>query len=134
TEGGLTNGQPDPKSSTITVSFTIDAINDAPIFLKGADAAADDEDPATHGPALQTIVAGWATGMVAGPATATDETGQQLGFTITLDPADEALFAARPAVDAVTGDLTFTVAPNAHGTVHVSVALADNGGTDGGGI
>ena len=43
------------------------------------------------------------------------------------------LFAVQPAVDP-TGKLTFTPAPNAHGTAHVGVVLMDDGGTANGGV
>jgi hypothetical protein len=40
----------------------------------------------------------------------------------------------KPAVDAATGDLTYTIARNANGTAHVSVALRYDGGTANGGV
>jgi hypothetical protein len=57
-----------------------------------------------------------------------------LHFTVTpVTPGangDAALFtgSGQPAV-AADGTLTFTPAPNAHGTAHFSVVLIDNGGT-----
>jgi autotransporter-associated beta strand protein/VCBS repeat-containing protein len=131
-DNGTTNGQPDPKVSTATVSFTIDPVNDAPVFVKGGNQAATDENPATHGPALPIVVHGWATNMAPGPTTATDEMGQHLTFTVTTN--NDGLFAVKPAVDAATGDLTFRVKPNADGTAHISVVLKDDGGTANGGV
>jgi len=137
-DNGTTNGQPDPKVSTATVSFTIDAVNDAPVFVKGGDQAASDENSATHGPALSVVVPGWATPtqIAAGPATATDEVGQALHFEVSLSQADMRLFTGtgQPAIDPTTGDLTFRVAPNADGTAHVRVVLQDDGGTAHGGV
>ena len=97
---------------------------DMATFLKGADQAATDENPATHGPALPIVVSGWATNMAQGPATATDEAGQQLSFVVTNND-NVVLFtpAGQPAIDP-TGKLTFTPAPNAHGTAQITVNCA----------
>jgi hypothetical protein len=105
------------------------AINTQPNFTKGPDEAATDENAATHGLALPIVVPGWATSII--PGLGADEADQQLLFKVTTD--NDALFAARPAINAVTGDLTFTPAPNVDGTAHISVVLMDNGGTANGG-
>jgi autotransporter-associated beta strand protein len=131
-DDGTTNGQPDPKLSTGTVSFTIDAVNDAPFFVNGGNQTASDEDPVTRGPAAETVVSGWATSIAAGPTSAIDEAGQALSFTVATD--NDGLFAVKPAVDPATGDLMYTIAPNANGTAHVSVVLSDDGGTANGGV
>src|SRR4029079_15714564 len=75
-------------------------------------------------------VAGWATALVKGPA---DESGQVLTFVVTNN-TNAALFSAGPAVNGTNGNLTFTPAPNAHGTVTITLRLDDNGGTLNGGI
>src|SRR5262249_27466851 len=132
-DNGTTNGQPDPKVSTATVSFTIGAVNDAPILeLAPGLISATDEDPNTHGPAPQTTVPGFLHKANPGPPTATDETGQQLTLTVTSD--NDGLFADKPTINLATGDLTFRVAPNANGTAHLSFVLKDNGGTANGGV
>jgi VCBS repeat-containing protein len=134
-DNGTTNGQPDPKTSTATVSFTIDAVNDAPILelnLNLTPIGASDENPATHGPALPTTVPGFVVSATPGPPTATDEASQHLSFVVTSD--NGALFAQQPAIDPTTGNLIFRVAPNANGTAHVSVTLKDDGGTAHGGV
>ena len=96
------------------------ARNQAPHFLAGPDQSVTDES----GP--QTIPH-WATAISAGPS---EELGQTLEFIVTA--SDESLFAVQPAVDAA-GQLTFTPAPNSHGTAIVTVVLKDNGGTADGG-
>lgn len=93
--------------------ITIDPLNDAPVFTKGADQT-DNEDP---GP--QTI-AGWATGISDGDP----ESVQTLTFNVTND--NNGLFSVQPAISAA-GILTYTPAANANGTANVTVILSDNG-------
>ncbi len=115
-DGGTINGGSDesaPQTFTITVTF----VNDAPTFTKGADQTVDEDA------GLQTV-AGWATAMDAGSPT---ESGQTLTFNASNDNAT--LFASQPAIDAVTGDLTYTPADDAHGSATVTVTLSDDGGT-----
>jgi hypothetical protein len=100
------------------------AVNIPPSFdhLAG-DYTASDEDPATHGPALEQVVSGWATNIAVGPA---HESNQKLVFIVHTDNPD--LFAVPPGVDAETGVLSYTPAPNKHGMAHVTVVLQDDGG------
>jgi hypothetical protein len=121
-DNGQTNGADDFKTSTAVASFTIDAVNDAPSFIKGANQSV------TFG--LHSVP-GWATAIVAGPPTATDETGQQLSFNVDNDNND--LFAVQPTIDP-SGKLTFAAQFNVAGTAHVTVVLMDNGGTAHGGV
>ena len=114
--GGGTNASP-----TQQFTITVTPVNDAPTFVKGADVAA----PEDAGP---QIVAGWATGIAAGPA---DEGSQALTFVVTGNTAPT-LFATPPAVDAA-GSLTFRPAFNQSGTATISIVLRDNGGVAGGG-
>lgn len=59
---------------------------------------------------------------------------QTLTLTTTVPAADNALFLVKPAIDKVTGNLTYTPAANAVGTTTVTVTLKDNGGTANGGV
>src|SRR5207249_1607710 len=52
--------------------------------------------------------------------------------TFTVDNDSHGLFAVQPDVSS-SGTLTFTPAPNAHGTAIVTVQAKDNGGTANGG-
>lgn len=72
----------------------------------------------------------WATAISAGPA---NEAGQVLTFNITGN-TNALLFSAGPAVDAITGNLTYTPATGANGSATITVTLQDNGGTANGGI
>jgi hypothetical protein len=98
-------------------------VNDAPSFdaLEG-NWTAYDENPVTHGPAVQQIMASWAKNVSAGPA---NEAGQALNFIVSNDNHD--LFAVQPAVG-LDGSLTYTPLPNVHGTANVTVELQDAGG------
>jgi len=109
-------------SSPATVTITVNPVNDAPSFTKGANQTASAGTPA------QTV-AGWATKISAGPA---DEAGQAVSFTVTND--DNGSFVQQPAVDAA-GTLTYqpAVVVLLPTTVTVTVTATDNGGTTNGG-
>jgi len=107
-------------SDSETFTLTVNAVNDAPSFTKGADQTI----LWNSGP--QTVP-GWATGISAGPA---DESGQNLNFIVSND--NNALFSSPPTADP-SGNLTYTTAPNASGVVTVTVSLHDDGGTNNGG-
>jgi hypothetical protein len=110
-------------NNTCSQSFlvTVNAVNDAPSFVKGANQAVFENAGA------QTV-SSWATGISAGPP---DESGQALDFIVTND--NNALFSTQPAVDAA-GALTFTPATDAFGSATVTVQLHDNGGTANSGV
>jgi len=108
-------------SNTATVSITVNPVNDAPSFTKGADETVDEDAGA------QTVN-GWATSISTGPA---NESGQTVWFVVTND--NNALFSAQPAI-AANGDLTYTPAANANGSATVTVVMHDNGGVANGGV
>ncbi len=131
TMGLATNGH---GSSTITVGvsdgtytttrsfvLTVVPVNDAPSFEKGADVVAWDNGG-------RVTVAGWATGISAGPGY---ESGQGLEFLVNT--TNGGLFAAAPAV-ASNGTLTFTPAEGPGGIATVTVRLRDTGGVADGGV
>jgi hypothetical protein len=119
--GGTANSGVDT-SAAQTFTISIIAVNDAPSFTKGADETVL-EDSGSH------LVTGWATNILAGPA---NESSQVLDFQIAT--TNNALFTTPPAVDPATGNLTYTLAPNANGVATVTVRLHDNGGTANGGV
>ena len=110
-------------SSTHLVNITVDAVNDAPSFALPAS-----PNQTVFEDAGAQSLAGFATGISAGPA---NETGQMLTFHVSNN--NNALFSAQPALDPTTGDLTFTPAADANGSATVSVYLMDDGGTANGG-
>ena len=108
-------------TSSSTVTITVNPVNDAPSFVKGADeTVSEDAGPQT--------VPGWATQISAGG----NEDGQTVNVTVTNDNA--ALFSVQPDIDPVSGNLVYTPAANAHGTATVTVTLRDDGGTANGGV
>jgi hypothetical protein len=72
-------------------------------------------------------VPSWATAVSAGPSS---ESSQTVTFTVSTD--NTSLFSAAPAVSS-NGTLSYTSAPDANGTAHVTVSAADDGGTADGG-
>ena len=112
----------DYAASTATLTLTINAVNDAPSFTRGTDQSVAEDA------GLQTV-AGWASGMNLGPA---NESGQTGNFVVSSD--NTTLFPTPPAIDAVTGDLTFTPAANVFGSATITVRLQDDGGTANGGV
>ncbi|WP_051221700.1 HD domain-containing phosphohydrolase [Conexibacter woesei] len=90
--------------------------NHAPTFTAGADrTVAEDSGP--------SATPGWATAIDAGPF----EGGQAIDFVVDND--NNALFATQPAITPA-GTLTFTPAPDEHGTARVTVRAHDDGGGD----
>jgi hypothetical protein len=112
--GGTANGGQDT-SAPQTFTITVNSVNDAPSFTKGAD------QTATAGSGAKTVT-NWVTNISAGPA---DESAQAVNFIVSNN--NNSLFSAQPAVSA-TGTLTFTPAASGSGTATVSVAIHDNGG------
>ena len=110
--------------SQATASISVEAVNDAPSFTKGAD-----QNVALN-PGAQTVN-NWATNIASGPATATDESVQTRTFIVTND--NNALFSVQPAISP-SGALTYTPAANQSGGAIVSVKVQDNGGTDRAGV
>ncbi len=109
--------------NTVTRSFvvTVNPVNDAPMFTKGADPTVVQDSGAKSVP-------GWAKGINAG---APNESAQILTFVVTND--NNALFTAQPAVTR-TGTLTYTPSPGVVGSATAQIVLKDNGGTANGGI
>ena len=101
--------------------LTVNPVDDVPSFTEGAN------QTVASNAGAQTV-AGWATGLSAGPA---NESGQALNFIVTNN--NNALFSAQPAVSP-TGTLTYTPAAAASGTATVSVRIHDDGTTANGGI
>ncbi|MCB1053249.1 MAG: tandem-95 repeat protein, partial [Acidobacteria bacterium] len=121
-DGGTANGGVDT-SSTATFAIQIDPVNDAPSFTSGGNVM-------FTGASVPQTISGWATNLSPGPA---DESGQVLTFVVTGN-TNSGLFAAGPAVDGASGDLTFTPAMSASGTATITLHLMDDGGTANGGV
>ncbi len=106
------------------VELTLNSINDAPQFTVPVNTVSLLED------AGAITINGFATGIAAGPASATDElTGpnaQTVSFTLTSQGSTTGLFTVSPTL-ASDGTLKFTAAPDAFGTAVYVVTLVDSG-------
>lgn len=107
-----------------TVTLQVTAVNDAPSFTKGLDQTVTEDAGAQS-------VAGWATGISAGPG----ESLQQQTVSFLLSNDNSGLFTAtgQPTVSPA-GTLSYTSAPNAFGTATVTVRIKDDGGVANGGV
>ncbi len=114
--GGLNSSAPQ------VFSITVNAVNDAPSFVVGANQTVFDNAP------LQSVP-GWAIGILAGPA---NEAGQLVTFQVTGN-SNTALFAQQPAI-ASNGTLTYRPALGMSGIATITVLAQDNGGTANGGV
>jgi gliding motility-associated-like protein len=101
-------------STNQTFIITVNAVNDAPVFTKGVDQSVNEDAGA------QTV-SGWAASIADGDP----ELVQTLTFSVSND--NNTLFSVQPAIDASTGELTYTPSLNANGTATVTVSLSDNG-------
>lgn len=118
--GGTANGGVD-ESATQQFTITVNAVNDAPSFTKGANVSVAED--------LGAYNAAFATAISKGPA---NESSQTLTFDVSND--NNSLFATQPSIDPVTGNLSFVTAANQFGSATVTVVLRDNGGTANGGV
>jgi len=109
------------KSASQSFSITVGFVNQPPSFVPGANQSV------LEGVGAQTAPA-WATAISVGPP---NESSQHGTFLITND--NNALFMVQPAVDPISGDLTYTPAPTAFGVANVAIFLQDDGGTANGG-
>jgi len=94
--GGTANGGVDQTTKTLTI--TVDAVNDAPSFTKGANQTVLEDAGAQSVP-------NWATAISAGPA---DESAQQLDF-IVLNPSAMPLLARKTAQAGSLDELLFAL-------------------------
>ncbi len=123
-DGGTANGGVDT-SATVMFAINIGGVNDAPTFTPGAAAVNVDEDSPAQSLA-------WASAISPGPA---NEAGQTVNFILTQSSIESTLsFTAAPSISNTTGNLEFTAAANAYGTVDFTVTLMDDGGTANGGV
>ena len=100
----------------------VTAINDAPSFVLTNSQIVSQENSGS------VVVHGFASNIAYGPATATDEAAQILEFSIAVtDTTGSLSFTAFPAIDPVTGDLTFTASADTYGIATFEVILGDNG-------
>jgi CSLREA domain-containing protein len=119
-DGGTANGGVDT-SAFQTLRITVNAVNDAPSFTKGANQTVNNNAGAQSVP-------NWATNISVGPS---NETGQILTFLVT--PDNPSIFSSGPAISS-TGTLTYTPSTSGGGTATITVIAQDNGGTANSGV
>ena len=117
--GGTANPGDDDTSGTQQFHITIDSINHAPSFTKGADQV----DPEDAGPQSGS----WASAISQGAG----DSGQTLTFVIDSN-SNVGLFSSPPTVSP-TGTLAYTAKANTSGTATIALHLEDDGGTANGG-
>lgn len=109
--------------NSYTMTFNVAAVNDAPVFTITENPPAVNEDTGAQ------TVEGFVTSIDDGD----NEVTQVLNFTLTVPDHPTLSFSTLPQINANTGDLTYTPAPDAYGSVTITVLLRDNGGTANGG-
>lgn len=105
----------DSRTNYKSFVLTVNPVNDAPAFVKGANQAV----PQNAG---SQSVLGWASNISEGP----QEQAQTVNF-LTSSP-QAYLFSSPPTIDS-DGTLTYTPTREARGVATVIVQLSDNGGT-----
>lgn len=118
---------PAAQTDTDVISITVNPINDRPTF-----------DPLVTPPAIQEhladlgiVLPGFITGQVAGPANETPP--QTIAAELTVLSVTGAwtttnFFAVAPAINVLTGDLSFQTGQDVNGTATIQVVLRDSDG------
>ncbi len=125
-DDGQTDDVDDFQDTTDTFTISIGAINDPPNVEVGEPISVD-EDPV---PAAQVIsLAGWTA---SAPDDGDPEVGvdQELSYTIAgpiVDGTNPVTFAVAPAIDLTSGEITFTVDDDDHGSFTIPVTVTDTG-------
>lgn len=120
TDSGLGSAPNVNQSAPISFTITVNAVNDEPSFTAGPN------QTVTVSAGAQTVP-GWATNIMAGPAAATDETGQVLTFNVSVSGTTGTLTFVTPPAVSSTGTLTYHATNGTSGTATVDVFLTDNG-------
>ncbi len=109
----------DFSTAAYTMTINVNAVNTEPSFTSGGNQSVA-EDAGS-----QTVV-GWGAPVDPG----TNEAAQTVTFQVSND--NNPLFSAQPSINS-SGDLTYTPAADANGTVTVTVYVTEDGGTVNGG-
>ena len=118
----IADTNPGSSTETITVSVTINAVNDAPSFSLPAN-----PDQSVGNDTSQQTNTSFIDTETFDPGGGSDENTQSLsGFLVSND--NNTLFDTQPDIDD-NGDLTYTPAGSVEGTATVDVQVTDDGGT-----
>ncbi|MCA9058254.1 MAG: hypothetical protein KDA85_07130, partial [Planctomycetaceae bacterium] len=123
-QGQLTGPPSLPEMDTDIIDIIVNPVNDKPTFTlnTGLLATLTEDDPA------QTV-AGFLTAVSAGPLEEPPQVVNQIQVTVTGTTGSwntTNFFSAGPAIDLLTGDLTYTLQQDANGTATVQVVLIDD--------
>jgi hypothetical protein len=113
-----------PESTSTTINITVTPVNDPPTFTLAGNPATISEDDV-----LQTV-ANFMTGQSVGPANESGQTFQVPQLTVlsvTGSWTTSTFFSQAPAIDPVTGTLTYRTAQDVNGTATIQVILTDTG-------
>ncbi len=117
--GGTANGGQDT-SATQTFTITVNSVNDAPTFTKGADQTVAEDSGGLN-------VSNWATNISTGPANEF-----QNAFFVITNNTNPGLFT-HVSVGG-TGLLSFFPGANGNGVADITIVVKDGGGTANGGV
>jgi hypothetical protein len=107
------------KTDSDVVNITVDPINDPPSFTLSAT-----PPPTVNEDAGAQTVNSFATSISQGAG----DPAQTLTFNVSpVSSTGNIAFASGPAIDATTGNLTYTTSADTNGTATFSVTLSDNG-------
>ncbi len=127
-DGGTDNGG-DDDSDSVTFTITVLPVNDQPVFTDAGDITVNEDSGAYSGQWANTA------SIDVGPINETQtHTFSITDTAVTSVAGNTSLFSVAPAIDASTGEITFTPALNASGTATVTVVLRDDDGTENGGV
>ncbi len=113
------SGTPNATSPTQTFTITVTGVNDQPSFVAGA-------NPTILEDAGAQSISNFATGFSPGPG---NDAGQTV-LEYVVSGVTPGFFSVAPSVSPA-GTLTYTVAPNQHGSGSFQLAVRDNGGSPG---
>ena len=127
--GGILNNG-DDTSDTVTFTITVESVNDQPIFTDYDDITVIEDSGEYSEP--------WVNASSIDPGPANES--QAYAFSMVEDTGaretygNSNLFSVAPAIDSVTGWITFTPAANANGSATYTVYMTDEDGTLRGGV
>jgi VCBS repeat-containing protein len=114
------------QSSPITLTITLAAVNDPPVFTPGGNVTVAEDAGVVSQPWATNIFA--AAGLTVIPQQSTEESSQTVSFLFSSN-SNPSLFSSVPSISS-DGTLTFTTANNAFGNAVVTVVAQDNGSSD----
>ncbi len=104
-------------------TLTVTAVNDVPLVLVDSTL----KNPTRDEDSGLVVISDWATTVLPGPLTATDEFTQLLTATVSVTATGGLTFARPIEFDPATGDLTFETSENSNGSATFNVTVSDGG-------